>query len=391
MRLIPIFLTFLFCTVASGYALDLSESAEVSLLTCSPGDVNYNAYGHSALRVRDDSNGIDLVYNYGTFDSDIENFEVKFAKGEVQYSLEIESFRNFQYNYDYFNRSIYEQTLNLTPQQKQEMFDFLNWNAQPENKYYWYDFIFDNCSSVIRDVVADVTGAEFPATKTDQSFRDMIDFYNQNSEWNDLGIDLLLGARIDRRAREFETMFLPDYLMQVFDETEIDGRPLVRSKTTLLDNGYGYFSETGWMGRIGPAAILWIFLFVFLIVKIYVHDKMPPVFSVLLLTILGLAGWFLVFMWFGTRHDATKWNLNILWAFPLHFPMAFFLFQKTMSRWVVRYFHICRVILISLLFTWPFFPQHFHWAVLPLMLIALLAISSNIPLYLPARKRTQTR
>jgi hypothetical protein len=372
-------------TVLPGYCLELGEEAVLSLLTCSPGDVNYNAYGHSAIRVRDAANGLDLVYNYGTFDNDIENFEMKFARGTVQYSLEIESFRNFYYNYDYFGRSIYEQTLDLTQQQKQELFDFLNENAKPENKYYWYDFIFNNCSSVIRDVISEVSGVEFPEECSRQSFRDMIDHYNQNSEWNDFGIDILLGAKIDRCARMDETMFLPDHLMSEFGKATIGGRPLVSRTETILDHGYGFYTEKGWMNKIGPAAVLWIVLAVLFLVKLYAPGGLPPVFSVLFLTILGLAGWFLLFMWFGTRHDATKWNLNILWAFPLNFPMAFFLFRKEMKRWMVRYFHIVRVILVSLIFLWPVFPQRFHIAILPLILIALLAISSNIPAELPQR------
>ena len=31
----------------------------------------------------------------------------------------------------------------------------------------------------------------------------------------------------------------------------------------------------------------------------------------------GVVGLFLLFMWFGTDHYCTEWNLNILWASPL--------------------------------------------------------------------------
>ena len=37
----------------------------------------------------------------------------------------------------------------------------------------------------------------------------------------------------------------------------------------------------------------------------------------LLFSIAGLAGLFLCFMWFGTNHWCTRWNLNILWLSPL--------------------------------------------------------------------------
>ena len=48
----------------------LSKDAYVSVLTIMPGAPLYSAFGHTAIRVRDDSLGIDAVYNYGTFDFD---------------------------------------------------------------------------------------------------------------------------------------------------------------------------------------------------------------------------------------------------------------------------------------------------------------------------------
>ena len=392
MRNIFLLMTLLWCQFSFAATQQLSADAVVSLLTCSPGAETYNAYGHSAIRIKDNSDRLDLVYNYGTFDNSSPNFVLNFARGLVQYSLEIEPFSRFYDNYDRDGRSIYEQTLHLTQEQKQEIFDLLNETAKPENKYYWYDFIFNNCSSVIRDLLEDIIGIEFPRHKTKESFRYWIDFYNDKGEWGDLGIDVLLGAKIDRKAREYETMFLPDHLMRVLDETKVNGRALVSPKTTILDHGHQYYSEGGWMGKIRPAPVFWIMLLIFFLYKIYSKDKFPPAFSVLFLTILGLTGWFLLFMWFGTRHDATKWNMNILWAFPFHFPFALMLFKKDLPRWVVKYFHVTRVILIALLFVWPFFPQDFHIAILPIILIALLAISSNIPVYLkPRRSRTKSR
>jgi len=382
MRYIFLFATLL-CTFSSqALTFKLSESAYISLLTCTPGDENFNAYGHSAIRVKDTINKLDLVYNYGTFNSRVDNFEWKFARGLVQYSLEIEDYARFYSNYNYYERSIFEQKLNLTEEQKAEIFNFLNQNARGANKYYWYDFIFNNCSSKIRDIMEESTGMEFSREVSDRTFRQMIDHYNHRGEWTDLGIDLLLGAKIDRKAKAYETMFLPDHLMKLFEESELDGEPLVSDTQLILDHGYKFYEEGKWMRIFRPGIVFWGIFLIFFMTKIYTNGKLPPIFSVLYLTILGLAGWFLLFMWVGTAHDATKWNLNILWALPFHFPMAFMLFKKKMPFWAIKYFHITRVILITLLCIWPFFPQEFHISVLPVILTALLAISSNIPLSL---------
>ncbi len=369
---------FIFSTLIFG--VELSEEAEISLLTCTPGGHNASAYGHSALRVYDPLNRIDSVYNYGTYDPDIENFSMKFARGTVQYSLEVSTYGQFLAVYNYYKRSVIEQNLTLTQAQKQSIFDFLTENSKGDNKYYWYDFIFNNCSSIIRDIIEDQTDVEFSRERSKFTFRQLIDKYNKQAEWNDLGIDVCLGMNIDRKAKMFETMFLPDYLMTEFDNATVNGSPLVSNKRTVIEHGYNYFNEGKRLNQFKPGLVLWIIFGLFFMSKLYIKRGLPPVFSIAWLSILGISGWFLLFLWLGTRHDAARLNLNILWAIPFYFPLAFLLLKKQKPRWLLQFFFVCRVILISTLCIWPlFFPQEYHIAILPIILITLLSISSNIP------------
>ncbi|MEZ5004047.1 MAG: DUF4105 domain-containing protein [Chitinophagales bacterium] len=376
--IIPYFILSIFST----NALELSSEAEISLLTCSPGDDFYESYGHSALRVKDPVTKVDVVFNYGTF-SFSEDFAIKFIKGELNYWVEPEPYFDFRYQYNYEGRSIYEQVLNLTQDQKQSIADYLLENAKPENKYYWYDFRFNNCSSKLRDVLEESTDVQFSDEKSNETFRQMINGYVPYADWYDLGTDVLLGATLDRKTTYAESMFLPDYLMKMFDDAKINGKPLVKEKRTLLDNGYHLYNEGKWANIFSPSAVFWLVLLLFLLFKIYYKGNWPPVFSILFLTILGLSGWFMIILWFFTLHTAADWNLNILWAIPFHFPMAFLLTKAKSWKWVAHYFFICRVILIATLFIWPLFlPQQFNMAVLPLILISLLCISSNMPISL---------
>jgi len=63
----------------------LTEWSDVSVITILPGDPLYSSFGHTAIRVRDDSADIDVGYNYGTFDFDEEGFYVKFLRGKLDY------------------------------------------------------------------------------------------------------------------------------------------------------------------------------------------------------------------------------------------------------------------------------------------------------------------
>ena len=194
----------------------LSEAAKVSILTMGPGDNLYDKFGHSAFRIEDPTRGFDAVYNYGVYDFDTPNFYTKFAQGKLLYKLEGVNSQPFIDHYIAQNRWIKQQELDLSYSEKQELFTFLNNNLKPENKYYKYDFFYDNCATKIRDVLVNVLGddiiytADF--TSEDKTFRELI---QQNVHWNtwgSVGMDVAIGAVTDKKATTWQYQFLPDYV-----------------------------------------------------------------------------------------------------------------------------------------------------------------------------------
>ncbi|HLV53398.1 MAG TPA: DUF4105 domain-containing protein, partial [Cryomorphaceae bacterium] len=149
LRFIAYFCTMLL-SAATAQAQLLSDRAQVSLLTCGPGQDLYATFGHSALQIHDPVTGLDRVYNYGTFDFDTEGFYVKFTRGKLNYILSVTTFDQFIWEYEYTGRSVFRQVLDLSPAQKEDLFAFLEQNALPENREYKYDFFYDNCSTRIR-------------------------------------------------------------------------------------------------------------------------------------------------------------------------------------------------------------------------------------------------
>ena len=61
---------------------DISNT-EISVLTCSPGDMIYSIFGHTAIRVSNPNTGLDAVVNYGLFDFNQDSFVFRFVKGET--------------------------------------------------------------------------------------------------------------------------------------------------------------------------------------------------------------------------------------------------------------------------------------------------------------------
>ena len=103
--LLPLIL-IIFCGSISAQSRNLSSNATISLLTCSPGEAIYELFGHTAVRVKDPSQGIDLVFNYGIFDFDTPNFVVKFVRGKLLYKLGVDQYRRFEYQYKVENRRV---------------------------------------------------------------------------------------------------------------------------------------------------------------------------------------------------------------------------------------------------------------------------------------------
>ena len=138
-------------------AQELSTKARVMLLTVSPGHEElYAAFGHSAIYIHDPEKHIDKVYNYGTYYYNQPHFYLNFARGYLLYGLSVSTYDRFQGYYAYFNRQVVAQVLDLSLEQRQQVFDFLENNALPENSMYYYDYFYDNCATRIRDVFVQV-------------------------------------------------------------------------------------------------------------------------------------------------------------------------------------------------------------------------------------------
>ncbi|MFM2376124.1 MAG: hypothetical protein RLZZ165_1221, partial [Bacteroidota bacterium] len=286
---------------------------------------------------------LDWVWNYGVFEFDTPNFILKFARGRLRYYVLSYSYRHFYREYLDEGRSITEQTLNLSDTQKKAIFETLLVNERPENKYYQYDFFFDNCATRERDVLARALGPDLrwhPKDPDDYgTYRELIDGYLRDEAWADFGIDICLGQPTDNTATQQGAMFLPDHLLAALNtaEVQIDGRwrPLVASQQVLLEMP----RNDGAAFRYGPHLLGGVLFVLAAVVTFLGFRSRKPYrgFDVLLFSILGLLGVLILLLWTATDHDATRWNLNLLWASPLHLVYAFMLAIRRTRRLALHY------------------------------------------------------
>ena len=118
-------LILFFQTIGFSQNPALSEKASVSIFTCGRGNELYSTFGHTAIRIKDSINNLDVVYNYGAFDFRTENFYLKFVKGDLKYFINATSYEDFIFEYQSDNREVIEQTLSFPLAKKQELFELL--------------------------------------------------------------------------------------------------------------------------------------------------------------------------------------------------------------------------------------------------------------------------
>lgn len=356
----------------------LSQEARITLLTCSPGDELYSVFGHSAIRVQDPAYDLDWVFNYGTFDFSDPNFYTNFVKGKLNYILSVSEYHHFEYSYAMENRWIWEQELNITPYEKQYLFDSLRINRLPENRYYLYDFFFDNCATRIRDIFTEALERDilydYQGLEQGQTFRELLMPYLAEKPWAKLGINLGLGLPADKRATPWDYMFLPDHMMTVFGDAMLSDKNhnenFISGNATLLEG-----KEPSGAGFVITPLMVFILVLLATIFLSYKNQQTTTLtvwFDRILFGATGLLGLLIAFLWLGTDHQVTIWNLNILWAHPLHLIALFFL-QKEKYPGILKYYFLANfILLLILIVSWPLLPQALPWVIMPLILALTL-------------------
>ncbi|NJB72368.1 hypothetical protein GGR42_002859 [Saonia flava] len=366
----------LFCILGkiNSQTPELSPKSYISVITCGAGEELYSSFGHSAFRVQDSVLGIDVVYNYGTFNFNTPNFYTKFARGKLLYSLSRNRFENFLFSYELEQRWVKEQILSLSLKEKNELFRFLENNYLPENRDYKYDFFYDNCATRERDVLEKVYGSNivFKENHLEEqyTFRELIHQNLSTNSWAAFGIDLALGSVIDKKASPREHMYLPFYVMKQLDNTDFNGKPIVQRERTILDFGQKINGN-----YLLASPLFWLLLLLlFVVIITYIDFKnitRSRWLDFFLFIFTGIAGFIILFLWLLTDHSATAGNFNILWAFAPNLVIAFFIIKKNrLPDWFDIYLYILLGLLVLCIVLWLVGVQTFS----PLISILLLTL-----------------
>lgn len=292
---------------------------EASLVTAWPGSEIYELCGHEAVRIK--GPGIDSVWNFGVFNFNEPNFVGRFVKGETDYMVASYPFAWFMPEYMDAGRRVEEQVLNLTPEEVERLHALLRQAATPPNNRYRYNYIKNNCSTKIADIVDSVAGGRvsYPDTIRFDTYREAMRGYHTNYPWYQFGIDLVLGNGLEEEISQREELFIPlEFHRHAADARLPDGRPLVKYTNVLYEGRPGAvdgptpFLLTPLWFSIVIAAVSLILMAVY-----WRRNCIPRLWYAFYFTLAGLAGCLVGFLVFFSSHEATSPNLLIFWLNPL--------------------------------------------------------------------------
>ena len=308
----------------SGFSqnIQLSENARVSVITCGTGNESYSLFGHTAIRITDLNNNLDVVYNYGAFDFATPNFVAKFTKGDLQYFAVANKFDDFMNQYTYEKRSVFEQELRISLAYKQKLFDNLTTALSSSESYYTYKFIDKNCTSMVVDMLNKTLGSKVIVKKTDTdlTYRTILFPYFDTSFFEKLGTSIIFGKKVDQYGTK---IFLPLELQKSLKTIQFENHLLCEESKALLDI------------KKEASSSIWdnFYTYAFVLVAIVLINKKSI--DLFYFSIMGILGLFFLFIGFYSQHHELSNNYNILLFNPTLLVLLYFMMRNN-KKWIIN-------------------------------------------------------
>ena len=319
--------TLLFLVSSNAFAENFFDNDprkyEISLITVGPGPQLYSTSGHTLLRVQNNAEKLDVLFNWGIFNSNKDNFLYEFVQQRLNYKLAIQSTANyFSYHKNNKMRSITEDIIRLTDDEKSHIIKNLRWWSLKENREYLYHIYENNCATKVRDIIYD----SLPQYKTKRLNDEKLsvtlrDLWRQEfGSWSFVMsfCDLLFNSDVDHKISVWDSLFVPEYLRKSMLSSN-----LVAQTITIQE---GLFSRSYW-----PHSYLLFSAFIVLILAFVFHGYFYLGIPNLALKVLGWTAilwssfstvvgllFFLILVftdrtyWFGSSNMLLLWGVDFV-------------------------------------------------------------------------------
>lgn len=345
-----------------------TDSVDISLLTCGPGQEVWSYYGHTALRIEDKAHGTDLAVNWGMFSFQQDFFILRFVFGFTDYQIGVFPMSHFIAEYTSEGRWVKQQRLALTRDEKWKILTAIDENNQETNRTYRYNFFYDNCTTRARNMIVHHLAShttDFKNVDAHSTYREEIHRWNENHRWARFGNDLLLGYQSDLPINKEEWEFLP---VNLYKDFEVEARkdtaaqqgnqmelyPRKASYIKLVDSTFyvvapqaEVIERESIMPRMASAflAILVVLISGFEMARLKNFWWMDT----LLLILTGLPGLILLAMMF-SLHPTVQVNFQMLILNPLNLLFVYQVSKRMRKDQMHWYYNVWGTLLVISLF-----------------------------------------
>ncbi len=355
------------------------DSVTITLLALEGVPGLTTAFGHTQFRVINHTWHRDDVIDFaGRANWEVISYMKEFFFGNLYY--DIYSFPTTDVYKK--NRTVDELFLKLTSKQKEQLMTILSGAFfMEEGGQYKYDYIYRNCSTLVRDVLEDVYGdLEYPKLDQDnKTFREIYRDGLKYNPWIKFFSDMILGPFSDRVATPREQMFIPVILYKYIRGAKVNGA-LIAEKHRILTSG----KAPKPLGILEyPTVWVWFLFFLELVLAfIWIRQsnwrKWVTVYDRIWFFFAATMSVLIIALWTVSNYDyAARDNWNLLWLNPLYILLFFmplnrsWRISKVVSGLIV-------LSLLVLLLGWSIIPQSFNINFLPLLLLYLVKVGKYL-------------
>lgn len=319
---------------------------EAFLVYAHPGNQIYSVQGHSLLRLVSKSNDLDIIYTFETGETADDIF--RFFRGNAKAGFVYAPTDVVLADYRKDGRMVEQIQLNLTPQQEQQLWKYLD-EQMASHTMYRYDYLSTNCSTMLINAVETALAPEsieyrnLPAAMQGGwgAYREGLNESSMVGEWQRLFWQLSLGLYADKEAT-LNQKLVPYYLWHTWQKAlvkQADGstRRLTTGRTSTILKGEEIFSQS----PITPLHISIMLLVVSLITlwsgtAVWVGRMM----DVVLMSIETIFGLWLFFLSPIIGTISTGWNIMLGLFNPLPILLWLTLHKKRQMRYIYLLFAI---------------------------------------------------
>lgn len=210
----------------------------VSLVVCDPGEVLYSTLGHAALHLQCPVFNLDYIFTYES-----ENVREKiwtFLKGNLKMGMFALTPEEFLDSYRLDGRGVKEYTLNLSPEQKQNLWRVMD-NHVLEGANLPYDYFHRGCAKSVVQVIHEAIGkraihyAPWSDKYTKHTTRELGCIFVPISSWERFILFFLVGSEFDKSYPCEQKLIVPTDLVEVWQQaTFASGKPVLDSEPRVL-------------------------------------------------------------------------------------------------------------------------------------------------------------